>query len=110
VNTRESDEKVIRKILEPEGYELVGVQGKDLREIPGGFSPDLVIISATEDMFEIIGNFRNNVQNISIPIIALADYINEPMKAEGSRWGIKDFVCRPLTANKISSSVHGVFS
>jgi type IV pilus assembly protein PilB len=110
VNTGDADDRLIREILEPEGYGIVGMRGKDLSERLISLSPDLIIINATEEMFDIMRKLRSNIHNISIPVIALADHVNEPMKVEGLRWAIKDFMCRPLTPNKISFSVHSVLS
>ncbi|NLW91473.1 MAG: response regulator [Syntrophomonadaceae bacterium] len=105
--------KMVRKALEPEGFEIVAEagNGKEAVEIYASTLPDVITMDVTMpimDGLEAAGNIKK--VNPAQKIIMLSAMGDSDIKADAQSRGITDFCTKPFKPQEMVDKVREVFN
>lgn len=102
----ETDNGLIRAILEPEGYEITynsenGIEN-DILKAARKQHPDIILLNASKEMLTpLLKKLRSDIRYAYTPVFAISDAAGEKHKTEALDMGIKDFVYRPINPQRL---------
>jgi CheY-like chemotaxis protein len=100
--------KVLRRILETEGYRVLGAgNGKDavalMTEKPDLVLQDLVLPDITG--YDLVSKLRAHSEDASLPILALSGYMEKPDGPWDTSAGFNALLVKPIPAPELISAV-----
>jgi PleD family two-component response regulator len=104
-DSNEEEVQLVRSTLETNGYDIIHATNVELMKMAQDQTPELIIITNSQEKLDILKEIRNNEQLEYTPIICLADEEYKDREFEGFSLGINDFVYRPIEPNKLLMSV-----
>ena len=105
--------KMIKKALEPEGFEIVGeaVNGMDALELYSKINPDVITMDVTMPIMDGLQAAQViKQQNPAQKIIMLSAMSDNDIVAEAKGWGIVHFCAKPFKPEEIVEKILWVIS
>ena len=100
-NLSAEDEAFVRLILEGKGYPVFSASGTDIVEPAIRHNPDVIIVDAKKDEFKCLKKLKLDVRGALTPVFAILDAGEQQRQSKGLKMGVKDYVYRPLTSEKL---------
>ncbi|MGC1455595.1 MAG: ATPase, T2SS/T4P/T4SS family [Nitrospirota bacterium] len=95
-NVPKADSKLIRKILEAEGYVVASASGEDIVEETRKEHPDVILVNASPDWANSVKRLRSDIRYVYIPVIMLSEKPSDMDPKDGMELGIKGVLSRPI--------------
>ena len=105
-NVPNADSKLIRKILEAEGYVVSSASGEDIVEETRKEQPDVILVNAFPDWANSVKQLRSDIRYVYIPIIMLSEKPSDMDPKDGMELGIKGVLSRPIDADRLLELLH----
>lgn len=105
--------KMIKKALEPEGFEIVGEagNGRDALELYSKIEPDVITMDVTMPIMDGLQAAQViKKQNPAQKIIMLSAMSDNDIVAEAKGWGIVHFCAKPFKPEEIVEKILWVIS
>jgi type IV pilus assembly protein PilB len=100
-NLADNERDTVRAILEPEGYRILAGSGGDILQEVVKDAPAMVIVNASDDEYPQVRELRKNIRGACTPVFAIKDRDNGGNEEKGFDSGIRAFINRPVTAEKM---------
>jgi two-component system chemotaxis response regulator CheY len=105
--------KMIKKALEPEGFEIIGEagNGRDAVELYNKIKPDVITMDVTMPIMDGLQAAQViKEQNPAQKIIMLSAMSDQDIVAEAQAWGIVHFCSKPFKPEEIVEKILRVVS
>ena len=105
--------KMIKKALEPEGFEIIGEagNGRDAVELCNKIKPDVITMDVTMPIMDGLKAAQViKEKNPAQKIVMLSTMSDHDLVAEARRWGIVHFCTKPFKPEEIVDKVLQVIS
>ena len=105
--------KMIKKALEPEGFEIIGEagNGKDAVELYHKIKPDIITMDVTMPIMDGLKAAQViKEQNPAQKIVMLSAMSDQDIVAEARGWGIVHFCAKPFKPEEIVEKILRVIS
>ncbi|MDD3898756.1 MAG: response regulator [Syntrophomonadaceae bacterium] len=105
--------KMIKKALEPEGFEIIGEagNGKDAVELYHKIKPDIITMDVTMPIMDGLQAAQViKEQNPAQKIVMLSAMSDQDIVAEARGWGIVHFCAKPFKPEEIVEKILRVIS
>ncbi len=100
-NVPKADSKLIRKVLEAEGYVLASATGEDLVEETRKEKPDAILVNDSPDWANSVKRLRSDIRYVYIPVIMLSEKPSDMDPKDGMELGIKGVLSRPIDPDRL---------
>lgn len=100
-NVRGEDSETITSILDPEGYNVNSSSSGDVLQSIRKYPVDLIFAGLSEECSKVMDSLAGDIRGILSPVFLIADEADRSKEAEWKKRGIKDFIYRPITKEKI---------
>jgi type IV pilus assembly protein PilB len=104
-NISGKDSALIKRILQAQGYPVLSASGDDVSGAAIRYNPDLIIVDGAQDGFGFLKQLRSDVRGALTPVFALLDSSDKKKEALGSQMGVKGFLHRPITSEKLMKTL-----
>jgi len=112
VDDSPTDTALIQKILEAQGHKVSSVSsGEQGIEKAKELRPDLIIMDVVMpglNGFQATRKITKNPETKSIPVVFLSSKNMESDRAWGLMTGAKDYLVKPITAEKLNETIKSV--
>jgi type IV pilus assembly protein PilB len=100
-NVPKADSKLIRKVLEAEGYVVASASGADIVEETRKEQPDVILVNASPDWANFVKQLRSDIRYVYIPVIMLSEKPSDMDPKDGMELGIKGVLSRPIDPDRL---------
>jgi type IV pilus assembly protein PilB len=100
-NVPKADSKLIRKVLEAEGYVVASASGADIVEETRKEQPDVILVNASPDWANSVKRLRSDIRYVYIPVIMLSEKPSDMDPKDSMELGIKGVLSRPIDPDRL---------